>query len=579
MKNKHGSNAALPKLPQSPEFLERYEVVEYLSSGKQYDTFVVRSYNNNELFVARIFRENPDAANENTILAKLNHPAVPKPVEIITTENEVCFIREYIKGQPLDMLNLPLDEGKACDICIQLCDVLIYLHNQKPPVIHRDIKPQNVIIDDDGCVHLIDFGISRVFSEEATQDTSLIVTEGYAPPEQYGFKQTDSRADVYSLGMLMCFLLTGNRDLGALDKLENRRLAKVIRKCIAFAPENRYYCADAVKKALQKSVKKRNPRVWITAALISLLLVAGIVIWQFQGISDLFARLTERGPVFTEPLIEQAARLMLGVNDDERLSEEDLALIEALYINYDRVFDNRHDYYSYFGPWGHGPADVQGPVVSLEDLRMMPNIEELYIQNQQITDIGPISSLTKLRYLQLGQNPTSDLSPLEGLIYLEEIHLSIGTFIDISPLTRLPNLKFLEIFGCPYVNVHQIQDFRYLQTLIILLTNASYPFHHYLPDIPLIYLNVETSPVDSLEWFSAYKSSLRTLMINMTRIRSLEGIEEFTELEVLNISRINVSDFTPLLLLPNLRVLYVSPNMLSALAEIRDQIQFEVILY
>ena len=238
-------------LIQLPGFSERYEAMEFLHSGKQSDTFVVRRKTDGEYFLAKFFSKPSDAEDvEESILAQLDHPSIPKIVDSIKAEGRVCLIREYARGASLDRLSYMLDDADVLDIGLQLCDILIYLHNLNPPVIHRDIKPQNVILDDEGFVHLIDFGISRKFSDDALKDTESIGTDGFMPPEQYGFKQTDCRADIYSTGILLCWLLSGQRDTDKLTAPVDGRLIDVIKKCAAFAPENRYPTANAVKEAL-----------------------------------------------------------------------------------------------------------------------------------------------------------------------------------------------------------------------------------------------------------------------------------------------------------------------------------------
>jgi len=238
-------------LLQIQGFPRQYEALEYLHSGKQSDTFVVKNRNSGEYLLAKFYQKSADTYNdEESILSQLDHPAIPKIVESIKTEETVCIIRNYFKGASLDRLSYSPDEAHVVDIGIQICDILTYLHSRTPSVIHRDIKPQNVILGDDGIVYLIDFGISRRFSDDALKDTESIGTEGFMPPEQYGFKQTDCRADIYSTGVLLCWLLTGKKDPDLLVAPVNKGLTDVIKKCTAFAPENRYSSADEVKKAL-----------------------------------------------------------------------------------------------------------------------------------------------------------------------------------------------------------------------------------------------------------------------------------------------------------------------------------------
>src|SRR5438128_11181862 len=122
---------------------------------------------------------------------------------------------EFIEGETLEeYLNkasrgyLPLIE--ALDIGMQLCTVLDYLHTRFPPIIFRDLKPANIMRTANGHLYLIDFGIARHFKPGQSRDTMALGSPGYAAPEQYGRAQTTPRADIYSLGVMLQQLLTGN---------------------------------------------------------------------------------------------------------------------------------------------------------------------------------------------------------------------------------------------------------------------------------------------------------------------------------------------------------------------------------
>ena len=101
-----------------------------------------------------------------------------------------------------------------------------YLYDQSPPVIYRDLKPQNVVCDPNGAVRLIDFNISRKFNPDAARDTVFMGTTTTAPPEQYGYTQTDVRSDIYSLGVLMIFLGNGQYGIHAVERM-HAKLAKI----------------------------------------------------------------------------------------------------------------------------------------------------------------------------------------------------------------------------------------------------------------------------------------------------------------------------------------------------------------
>lgn len=248
-----------------PDLSAAYEIIECLSSGGQSETFLVKSRKSGGYLLMKVYGKSVVRGDEYAILARLNLPAIPKAKETFETEDTVCLVREFVDGKSLDKLNLPLDEQRVLDIAAQLCDILGYLHNQTPPIIHRDLKPQNVIIDPAGKIHLIDFGIARQFNQNAQKDTTLILTEGYAPPEQYGFQQTDCRSDIYSLGVLLCFLMTGVCNLSELVHIENRHIARVIQKCTMFSPDDRYPTVNAVKTRLSSMCNIGGARIRLMA--------------------------------------------------------------------------------------------------------------------------------------------------------------------------------------------------------------------------------------------------------------------------------------------------------------------------
>lgn len=128
----------------------------------------------------------------------------------------------------------------------QVCEAVRELHESfNPPLIHRDLKPANIVLSN-GRVFLIDFGISRVYRSGSVSDTSHLGTRAYAPPEQYGFGQTDTRSDVYALGMVLYYCLTGrtaevaDRESAFAHPLVPEEYRSIIERACAFDPRNRY---------------------------------------------------------------------------------------------------------------------------------------------------------------------------------------------------------------------------------------------------------------------------------------------------------------------------------------------------
>ncbi len=150
---------------------------------------------------------------EALLLAGLMHPNLPRIYDHFSEQGRWYLIMDFIEGQSLeDYLTqhggaLLLEE--VLDYGIQLCNVLHYLHTRQPPIIFRDLKPDNVLRTDDGHLYLIDFGIARHFKPGQARDTIAFGSPGYAAPEQYGKAQTTPRADIYSLGVMLHQMITG----------------------------------------------------------------------------------------------------------------------------------------------------------------------------------------------------------------------------------------------------------------------------------------------------------------------------------------------------------------------------------
>lgn len=171
--------------------------------------------------------------------------------EILSYGERSVAVCEYVEGQPLDEL---LSSGKTFPITelrriiSQLCNAVEHLHRYG--IIHRDVTPKNIILDENLHLTLIDFDISRKFSGNREQDTTLYGTEGFAPPEQYGFRETGSTADIYELGVIMKLLLNSCPDCPPAQEVMLRKIAA---KCSRFVPDKRYRSAGAVRRAVSRS--------------------------------------------------------------------------------------------------------------------------------------------------------------------------------------------------------------------------------------------------------------------------------------------------------------------------------------
>lgn len=233
---------------------------------------------------------------EANMMKRLDHPALPRIVDIIDKGTTIYVVMDYIEGESLDkvlMVEGAQDEAVVIDWGKQLCDALSYLHSQKPPIIYRDMKPANVMLKPEGNIKIIDFGIAREYKEEKLADTTVLGTKGYAPPEQYS-GQTDARSDIYALGMTMHHLLTDvdprSGEPYAPVRQWNPALSEgievIIDKCVQPAAENRYQtCADLlydlehpelITKGYKRSQKRKLAAFITSAALSVVMLLTGI---------------------------------------------------------------------------------------------------------------------------------------------------------------------------------------------------------------------------------------------------------------------------------------------------------------
>lgn len=242
---------------------------------------------------------------EANILTKVDHPVLPRIVDIINKDGTIYVVMDYIEGRALD--KVLEEEGaqpqeKVIEWSKQLASALDYLHTMNPPIIYRDMKPSNIMLKPDGTVKLIDFGTAKEFKVENIADTTALGTRGYAAPEQFGdssgrgIHKTDARTDIYCLGATIYHIVTGMnptkppyeiRPIREWNGALSSGLEKIILKCTQANPNDRYQsCAELLydleryneldEAYINKQKRKlRNfmgiAAVWIISIVISVL--------------------------------------------------------------------------------------------------------------------------------------------------------------------------------------------------------------------------------------------------------------------------------------------------------------------
>jgi len=268
---------------------------------------------------------------EAQILANLKHPGLTPVTDFFPERGNWYLVMDYVEGETLQERldrtrdgRLPLDE--ALNITRQLCDVLEYLHRQNPPVVFRDLKPGNVMLTPQNEVKLIDFGIARFFKPGQTRDTVNLGTPGYAAPEQYGgLGQSDPRADVYSLGVLLHQMVTGYDPTtattpfplpppGSLMRGLPAHVEEVISRATRIQPDLRFRSVGELRQALFPTPQPPVPPargsrkgIWIGLGIAGVLLL-GLCVAVMAGVLVLPGVFSRGGGVST-PIVEGATAL------------------------------------------------------------------------------------------------------------------------------------------------------------------------------------------------------------------------------------------------------------------------------
>lgn len=540
------------QLPQ--ELVEAYDIIECLSCTDGCDTLLLKQKSTGKKMVAKCYTRDSTLLDqaEDAKQEDIRCTALPYFVGEYKNETYRCILREYIEGVSLDQYvkGHIMTEDIARDLAIALAKEVKSLHASNPVIIHRDIKPKNIIVRPDGSVALIDFGISRLYKKEATSDTVFCGTEGFAPPEQYGFMQTDIRSDIYSFGVVLSWLLTGKEQP---MKLPLTKLEKVAAKCCAFAPDRRYKNDDELLDALHRTTREyivhRRKRTRLAAVLTVVLAVCvtgGVLAYQ--------TLVHDRYVTFHEPLIEEAVRLMLDM-PDEPLTMDDLKRVEEIYIQKDTACTSQSEFWEVSGEWYGTDARIRGPITDLSDLSHMPNLKVVYIEAEQITDLSPMKELDELQQINLANNNISDLSPLAGKDKLWDFNLLDNGMLEgievIRTWSAIRSLNFENTGSYDGSPISEFQRYDYLG-----IGNNSDAWK-YIQGMYINELSIGADGQTDLECIRevAYIGKLNIYYSDIRDISALEGREDITHL---NMEDCMIDDLSPLFTMPNLAIVDMS---------------------
>lgn len=556
------------------EFLAKYHIIECMSSAKDRDTFLVQDKKSGEKRVAKCyFEDGADMAESGERLSLFFDSSCRG--EEYQNAGCLCILREYVEGVTLAeyVKTHRLMEARITDFAIKLVLAMKELHESDPVIIHRDIKPENIIVQEDESLVLIDFGISRIYKEEQTCDTVFSGTRNYAPPEQYGFMQTDVRSDIYSFGVVLSWMLTGK---AAPVRSPQTRLEHVAAKCCAYVPKQRYKNDAALLKALFRTTESYYTRVlrtWKAACLLACAIV--LIFTAKEAYAYLCAYSGEAAYAFHEPLIEEAVRLSLK-RQDGVITRDDLEDVKKIFIFEDQAYPDMDQYYVDHEAWYADDSRTHGDLTDLSDLANMPNLRVLYISATKVEDLSPLRSLDKLEEVALQDNAITDISALTEKPYLREIYLLGNELHDIEPLRTWPSIR------C--VNLGETGDYDGSPLEVLKSIEMLELFHGPNAQEHLDGLNAESLRVgwtgQSDLSFLYRVSYVENLFINWSDIHDISALEGREDIVYLNMESCAVDDLSPLFTMPNLMTVEISAGeqeQMEKLAKRYGQPSFEII--
>ena len=269
-----GRNTTTMVLPEGSR-VKDYKI-SYLASGGM--SVVYRGQKDGKSYVLKEVPSDNSTqvlslTQEKGLLERLDHPGIVNFHSLFEDNGYYYLVLEFVDGTDMTQIAYRPDnrptEKSILDWGIQLCEIFSYLHSQNPPIIYRDLKPENLILGKDGKIVLIDFGIARVHKGDREHDTELMGSVLTASPEHYGGSETDFRSDIYTLGAtLYCFFTRGQRrntgpfqfaPVRQLNPKVSRATSAVLSKALSFKPEDRFQSMTEMAEALCGAQRGENP--------------------------------------------------------------------------------------------------------------------------------------------------------------------------------------------------------------------------------------------------------------------------------------------------------------------------------
>ncbi len=544
-------------------------------------------------------------------------PEIVMVRDFFEANNTAYIVMEYVEGTTFGELVEQKGGGIPPEELFRVLEPLFgALGNvHKRGLLHRDISPDNLMIEQ-GKIRLLDFGCAREAST-GNETLTIALKQGYGPIEQYQEKGQGPWTDVYALSATIYFCLTGKKPPQAVDRMLEDKLVpprelgvditpeqqKALLKGMAVNPKLRYQSVEELHTGLYtvmpeqqktaltqeaseavESTDEESPAAgeWespvsaddceaeqhagienrttdrtklrfaiggIAAMLAVVLLVVGIV----MNVSS--ARDMSEEVVFREPVIEEAVRLMLDLPEGA-ITYRDLKKMSAIYIRADKIYESRESYDEDFA------LSELGTVTDLSDLANMPNLHEVCICGELITDLSPLEDLQYLQSIDLSRNDgIEDLSALSGKEMLTEACFwSCGSLEDIQAVSTWTQIASLNLSQTG--NLWDVSDLGQLKDLesLAIVNCGNENMYQYLDGLEVVYLEIGENGQTDLECMKYIADVWELTCEGITDISALEGRED---IHILTVTQCSISDFSPLFSMPNLSTVYISAGQQS----------------
>ena len=342
----------------------KYRIIRELGRGGEGTVYLTKHILTDAVRAVKVSRQNQErrSIHELSMLKRVHHDSLPRIIDVFQEDGVVCLVMEYVEGRALSEYVNPagVSEQFFFSVAEQLLETLEYLHTDRIPMLHLDVKPSNILIHSNGRLTLLDLGAAMPVKADGNQIQGCFGTPGYAAPEQFDrLGKADERTDLYSFGATMFFLLTGRkygkrdqkgikpegdrrilqtgsfRNLGQSFGWKNR-VRKLLLECLEEKQERRPGSAAEVRKKLLRIKRQREFEKSCSQMGIAVLLLVGVLTLAWRETGNLTAGEDNRRQEY-DKLIGQAE--LAGFAQAASLYRQAILLCPGEILPYQKLVD------------------------------------------------------------------------------------------------------------------------------------------------------------------------------------------------------------------------------------------------